>query len=538
MDLARVRRLAGVLVASQLRSGRSTSDPRSVFGRPGFLAAVDGALFLLAFGAGLLVVDAVRSPGAPAGGAAALTPVVASVLPFLPLVGVGVVLVAGMMFELTTTAKFSGSDAANWLPLSPTEYVAASTAAVAFTYSPAVALSLGALLPLAVVVGASGSYLLAALLSLIALVEGGLLIEMVRSVTQRAGSIAVGRGGRVTLVVRAVVLLIVILTLQLAFNPVIAYGFLERLRGAALITDSVPFFWGTEALLELQAGAVALAAAFVAAQVAFLALLLELAAQLRVRYWVPTSSEIRLAGVEYGRGHPGLAVLGLSPVEAAVTSKDLRGLVRRREMLPTLVVPFVLIVLLFVEGGTIGVFGAVLWLAWVAGFSALLLSSTAVGQERRALQTLLALPLGPADLYRAKATAVLLPTTLVSAVMGAAVGLLFHLTWPALVGLVALAVTIAVVLSLWGLVFAGRYSDFQDRPRPQFVRPAAMLAATGSGMVILMGIAVPGALALFDTFGVPWLFAGVAVGFGGAVGVAAAHFGRTGFDRLFRELPF
>src|SRR5208282_374634 len=143
MDLHRVRRLAGTLVASQLRSGRSSSDPTSPFGQPALIAAVDLVLFLAAFG---LALGAVRASSLTGVGARTLGN---ALLPFLPLVAVGVVLVAGVMFELTTTAKFAGSDAANWLPITPAEYVAASAAAIAYTYSPAVALALGVLLPFA-----------------------------------------------------------------------------------------------------------------------------------------------------------------------------------------------------------------------------------------------------------------------------------------------------------------------------------------------------------------------------------------------------
>jgi len=537
MDLHRVRRLATVLIASQLRSGRADSNPKSLFGQPVFIALVDVGLFLVAAAAGFAAVSAVRSPSAPPSSGTLLAAVANSVLPFLPLVGVGVVLVAGMMFELTTTTRFALSDAANWLPLGPAEYVAASTAAIAYTYSPAVALALGALFPVAVSVGQTPEFLLAAALSLLALVEGGFLIEMVRSVSQRAGTLAVGRGGRATVVVRAVLLLVVILALQLAFNPVLLYGFVERLRSAALVIAIVPFLWGTQALLELQAGQPAVAAGFALAEAGFAVLLLAIAARLRVRYWVPTSAEIRISSGDIARGHPWLAALGLNAPEAAVVSKDLRGLVRRREMLPALVVPFVLVVLLLVEGRSIGSFALVIWLGWVAGFFSLFLGAISVGQERRALQFLLATPIGPTGLFRAKVAALLIPTALTATVMAVAVGLYFGLGVEVLLGLVLLSLACAALLGLWGLAFAARFSDFQDRPRPQFLRPSAMLAATGSGMAILFSVVVPGAFALMGggaTLPALLVAALVALVFGGL----AVFWARSGFVRLFRELPF
>lgn len=159
MDLHRVRRLAGTLVASQLRSGRSSSDPQSPFGQPALIAVIDFVLFLATFGLGFGVVRGSALTAAQAGALGN------ALLPFLPLVAVGVVLVAGVMFELTTTAKFAGSDAANWLPVTPAEYVSASASAIAYTYSPAVALALGGLLPFALAGGIVATYVASALFS-------------------------------------------------------------------------------------------------------------------------------------------------------------------------------------------------------------------------------------------------------------------------------------------------------------------------------------------------------------------------------------
>jgi hypothetical protein len=66
-----------------------------------------------------------------------------------------------------------------------------------------------------------------------------------------------------------------------------------------------------------------------------------------------------------------------------------------------------------------------------------------------------------------------------------------------------------------------------------------MLAAMGSGMALLFAILVPGAYALFSTGGGPTLALAAWVGlFSLGVAVLARHWVRTGFDRLFQELPF
>lgn len=532
MDLHRVRRLATTLVASQMRSGRSSSDPKSAFGQPSVIAAVDFVLFLASFG---LADGGLRGSGLSSADVATLGN---ALLPFLPLIAVGVVVVAGVMFELTTTAKFAGSDAANWLPLTPAEYVSASASAIAYTYSPAAALALGGLLPFALVGGTIPAYLVAVLLTVVALFEGAVLVEMVRSATQRASAIGAGRRGQVNLVLRALVLVVVILALQLAFNPVFLLGLAQQLSAVGLVTSIVPFFWSTEALTQWIAGNPDVGIAFAAGQFAFVAVLVYVAGELRVRNWVISPTEVRLEEHRYATRNRGLALLGLDAAESALVAKDLKGLVRRREMLPTLVVPIVLVVLVLVEGRAFGGFGSVVWVGWVAGFFALLIGGTSIGQERRALQSLYAYPLPVGSIVRAKVAFVLLPSLLVAVALTLVVGLFFGLSPEGILGLLLLVVAVSVVLTFWGLVFATRYSDFQDRPRPQFLRPGGMIAATTSGMAILFAILVPGTFALLApseaSLPLAVLSAALALGAGGL----AARWTISGFRRLFRELPF
>ncbi len=532
MDLHRVRRLTEVLVASQARSGRASSNPKSWYGRGWVIALIDAISFLAAFGATFAIVRSLPLTSTE------LTHAVDDAAPFVPLVAVATALVAGVMFELTATAKFSGSDAANWLPITPTEFVSASSAAVAYSYSPPVALFLGGLLAVALEAGVPGTFVLTAVLAFLALYEGGVLVEMVRAVSQRAGPSNTGRRGQLALLFRAVLLVVLILAFDLAFNPVFLLAFLRQFSTYEIITTAVPVFWSTQALFYWADGAYALAAGLAVGQVGFLAALVVLAGRLRRRLWVPLPGEARVEAAAPSAGHPILAGLGLSRAEAALVSKDLRGFVRRREMLPMLVVPVVLVVLMLVEGASLGALASVIWVGWVAGFFAFLLAVTSIGQERRALQSLFAFPITPRTILRAKFSSVLVPALIGSVVMAAAVGVLFRLGPGVVGGLVLLACAAAVILAWWGLAFAARYSDFQERPRPQYLRPGAMIVGTLSGMSVLFALLLPASVALFGS-GAPVLLAALwAIGFSATVGAVARHWSRTGFDRLFRELPF
>jgi hypothetical protein len=202
------------------------------------------------------------------------------------------------------------------------------------------------------------------------------------------------------------------------------------------------------------------------------------------------------------------------------------------------VVPVVLLLLLVIEGAGSSEFVTVLWVGWVVALYGLLLSLSAVGQERRSLQQLFAFPITARMVFRAKWASVVIPIAIGSALLAAGAGLLTGFRSSSEVGLVLLGVGIGTVLATWGLAFAARYSDFQDRPRPQFLRPSAMIAAMGTGFCLMGLILVPGAIAVSDPSWGTLGFAIAALAVALVIGATGLALARAGFDRLFRELPF
>lgn len=538
--LHRIYRIAGVLVASQLRTGRTGSDPNSFFGRGISLVVYNIVGFLLAYGA---VVSILRSPGA----AVFLDPVAATalVLPLVPAIALGAVLVAGVLFELSNSPRFSSSDSINWLPVLPEEYVLASALAIAYSYSITLALTLGASLALALAAGAFVPFLLAALLGAVGLLLGGLLLEMLRAVSQHAASALGGRSGRFTLFARAAAILAVGILFVFLFNPLLFLALLRSAGTLDAVSTYLPFLWSSRALSAAIAGAWGEVGLFAVGQLAVVFLIGYAAAELRARYWYPTPSEIRLSAHVFGRRHAVLAFLGFRPEEAAVVSKDLRGLVRRREMVPLLIVPIVfgLFGVLGLESqgtGGLGVFTTTVWVAWISGFFGLLLATTSIGQERRAFQNLYAAPLSAGNLFRAKAGSVGLLAGAYAVVTTALMAARFGFGPELAIGLAIVALTAVFEGTVLGLAFATRYSDFQDRPRPQYLRPSAMLGAMGLGFLLLFGTIAPLAFWLttpgYGAGSLPLLVAGIglAVVVLGAGGMSA----RTGMEQLFREIPF
>ena len=502
MDLRRVRRLSSVLISSQLRAGRSDSNPKSFFGQPLALAVADLGIFVVLAAITYEAARAIQSV-APS----LLDQAAPLVLAFLPLLALGVLLIAGVMFELSATTRFATSDAANWLPITPTEYVLASSTAAAFSYSIILSFALGVGLGIALVTGLLGAFLLAGALSVGSLFLGGLLIEMLRASTQRLSTVVAKRTGRATLVLRIALFLVVILVFQSAFNPIFLLSLLRSYGALGPLGDLIPFLWASRAVQALAAGQLALTALLSAGHVLLIGLALWIAVDLRVRFWVPVAAELKLEEHEYAAAHPILRALRLTQPEASLVTKDLRGLVRRRELLPIVVTPLVLAIFSVVStyatgAGTGGdTFAVGILMAWAPGFFSLLLATSSFGQERRGIQVLFALPLSPRSVFRAKLAVATIPPLVFGGVFWIAGVIL--LSWVPVVAAAMLVVVVAVSLlgAFLGLAFAARWSDFQERPRPQFIRPLPMLGALGTGVMMDFGIGIP--ILLWSLAGAP-----------------------------------
>ena len=238
MDLRRVRRLTWVLVASELRSGRGTANPRSLFGQPIFLLVIDAFVVGALSVAGSLFFRAVL-PTAPTLARLAVT----QGLPLLPLFCLGGVVLAGLLFELNRSVRFSTSDAANWLPLTPREYVLASASAIAYSDSLIAALAIGVALAIGAASGAWAVTLLAIALSANGLLAGALVVEMVRATTQRAAAALSGRSGRAALIGRLLLFVVVIVVFEVFFSPLLLYRLLGAIATLGPIAYWIPVLW-------------------------------------------------------------------------------------------------------------------------------------------------------------------------------------------------------------------------------------------------------------------------------------------------------
>jgi len=506
--LGRIYAIASVLAKSQLRAGTSGRGAANLFRNPAIIAVIDVACFvafaLVGYGVMGVISALPESVGAP------LVTALLESLVFVPTLIPSVVLVAGVIFELSVSSKFASSDSINWLPVTQAEYVAASTFSVAYAYSVVPSVILGLTLWPAVSLGHGVTWVQMFLLSAVSLFYGGALVEILRAAINRVSSAVMQRARRGALVLRLAVSIAVILALQLVFNFYFLVELINKFTSSLTVVSFLPLLWASLAIRASLVGDVAQTAIYSAATVAFALAMLWTAIKVRARYWSPTPSVTAVTLREYTPGAGsgfGLSAFGLAPVELTLVRKDLKGLARRREMLQYFSIPFVIgiifiLQLFFNPAITTASAGSTkvptvfdqlpIW--FVGGLFGLIISSISFGQEQKSATLLYALPLTAKQVLRAKLFVALLLT------MAATVGIFVVVTLitrPAPLVVVenfAVAVAISAEEVCIGLAFGARYPDFQERPRPRFLDPLGIIVMIILGMVVLLVTALPSIL--------------------------------------------
>jgi hypothetical protein len=547
MNPKRIYKIADILVKSQLRSGRSSTRGMRFFNKPRVILLLDAILFVVAAGLAYGVLGLIGEASEET--TTLLSTITLQGLTSLPALIPPIVFIAAVLFELSVSSKFASSDVVNWLPVSQADYVSASTLSVSYMYSFILALGLGVTFPFAARAALLPAWGVSAALSFVALFATGALVEILRAALNRVTSAVYGRAKRGAIVIRLVVVVLIILAVELGFNPVIMSNVMGTFSGAVSSVFFVPFFWSSIAVGEVVAGQLLLSGAFSALTVLFALLLLFAAVKVRARYWSPLPVTIEVTESEYSPRAGFLQSLGLSAVEAAIVRKDLKGFTRRRELLTYLAIPFVFVALIVVQqftslGTNSGTGGAPpvysFWL--MGGLVTTMIAATSVGQEGKAILNIYASPVSPGVFLRAKllvASLFGMATTLAILVVSSV------LASVSLTGFVAslLASIVGVVECLFiGLGVATRHPDLQERPRPRFVQPAWLMLAILLGIILAFITASPLVLWPFisgylEGLGVSY---GIAVGLGLAFGcgvcVIAYQWAKSGAAKLLNEL--
>ncbi len=490
--------LATVLFKSYFRASRF--GRRSLLSNPAVLVSLDIVLFAAPF-----ALLSYLLPLVPTELMSSVRPVAIQSLIVLPVILTSAVTLAGILFELGQTSGLASSEAVNWLPVSPREYVVASSFSLVFTYSPLLFIGLGVTIPLALSIGMLSVVPFFISICALAFIWGAVIVEALRSVMNRISTTLYKKSGRLGVILRIALVVVLLVAVQIAFNPYILYTALSSIVKGVNLAWFVPVIWPSVAVVSFLTPDLIRATIFALLSLLFTFLIFEAATQLRARYWspVPVTITVSTSTVYVPQGK---SFLWLDPVAFAVASKELRSLARRREMARFLAIPVLLVVSSLLPVLTAGAnpsnalsgVGFVL-LAETSLILPMMLSSISIGQEGSSIANIYMLPISAAELVNGK----LFLAWVISGVGILAVALLMQFLAPVamllfLATLVAVAFNV-IIQGYLGLGTGSRYPNFNVGPRARYITFTGFIIAFVIGGLATVAALTP--LILYQSTG-------------------------------------
>jgi hypothetical protein len=413
-------------------------------------------------------------------------------------------LVYGLLFEFNQSVFNVSTDAINWLPISAGDYVLGSTLCTLYFSAPILAILVGATLGLSMMTGTLLAWLLTMVLSGLGALIGGFSMELIRVVFNKASSSIGRRSGRTAVFGRLIIsiLIIAIFSSIYNFNVIVRVtAWFTSIAGAGWF---FPLIWPSLAILSQAQADVLGTLLYLSLSVVLTCVFFYAGSRARAANWSPEPVTISFnAAPEKARVHDS-QLLGLTGAESAIVRKDLRGLLRRREMVTFLAFPFIMVIINVINGTYGEAFSPdssmstkMMFFAF-PGFGLLLLSfyvaATGIGGEGSGFINLLSAPVSPREIARAKVVTALIPSIPFLAVIVAAV--VTFLGVPLLVTLFISVFGLVTIVesAVVGLAVGGRFADYTEVPRARFVTPNGMMV----GMIAL-------AIIVGGTFFVPQL---------------------------------
>jgi hypothetical protein len=484
--------LAAALFKSYLRSGRRASI--SFFSRPRLMLFVDVILFAIPALALPSLVGAL-----PPDIVELAKPLVVQAMISLPILMTLAIIITGLMFELGQGSAISSSEAVNWLPVTPREYVAASALSTSTLYSFFLALAAGITLPLTAGFGLFYLWPLTIMLSIVSLFLGAFIVEFLRAVMNRVSSTVYKKKGRLALAIRLIAVVILLSIVQIAFQPYFLYWALGEIVGGIELAWVIPFVWPSLAIVSLASYEWFQTAIFVLTSALFTAALYETASRLRRRYWSPVPVAITLDGSsEYIPRGPTRTGWGFNPIATTLAMKEFRALVRRKDLARFIAIPVAISISFLaptlatsndMSGGGPGFLLA----AFIPFIVPLMFSSISIGQEGNSIMNLLSLPIKPSDLIKGKLAPCWLISTLATFGIMTAMEIIAPIGLNEALAAIAISVVAILINSFIGLGIGARWPDYTIGGRSRYVTMKGFLIG-----MILCGLAT---LAVFVPLG-------------------------------------
>ena len=502
MRLPVLFKFAKVLMISRLRSTRRSIVSRSITSRPILIGLIGIVLFVAALFFGYLTTVFLSSGGALLNGPVAHQLVV-TIFGGIPLFLVGFYFTMGLLWEVNASTEAESTDAINWLPITPGEYVAASALSTGYTYSPLLMVAFGYALPIGILTGNLAGFLVLVPIALLSTSVGSVSVEILRSALASASTAFNKLGGRITVIMRILGIILILLVTQLLFSGVFLIQIISSLVGSAAAASFVPVFWPTLAITKLLQSDFLGSAGFLGLSIALFLSLSYVALSLRAKYWAVTPGAIHFAGAGSVSGPSWLGYLGLSSPSIAMLKREIRSATRRKEVVRLMAIPIIMPIMISfpaifspAPSSTSGpaqidpIFLVIPFLFGI-GLGSLFLGMTSIGQEGRRLWNISALPVSASMLVKSK----LLFTSLVSSIglgLGAVVSaLLLHASIFVILGFLGLGLVVILAEAGLGIAIGSRFPDFSDGPRPRFVTVLGSIIGAVLGIVEMAIMALP-----------------------------------------------
>ena len=502
MRLSVLFKFAKVLMISRLRSTRRSIVSRSITSRPILIGLIGIVLFVAGLLFGYLTTVFLSSGGAPLTGPVAHQLVV-TIFGGVPLFLVGFYFTMGLLWEVNASTEAESTDAINWLPITPGEYVAASALSTSYTYSPLLMVAFGYALPIGILTGNLVGFLVLVPIALLSTSVGSVSVEILRSALASASTAFNKLGGRVTVIMRILGIILILLVTQLLFSGVFLIQIISSLVGTAAAASFVPVFWPTLAITKLLQSDFLGSAGFLGLSVGLFVLLSYVALSLRAKYWAVTPGAIHFAGAGSVSRPSRLGYLGLSSPSVAMLKREIRSATRRKEVVRLMAIPIIMPIMISfpaifspAPSSTSGpaqidpIFLVIPFLFGI-GLGSLFLGMTSIGQEGRRLWNISTLPVSASMLVKSK----LLFTSLVSSIglgLGAIVSaLLLHASILVILGFLGLGLVVILAEASLGIAIGSRFPDFSDGPRPRFVTVVGSIIGAVLGILEMAIMAFP-----------------------------------------------
>jgi hypothetical protein len=544
-------KFAKILMLSRLRNTRRSFLSNSITNRPILMVLIGSIMFAAGVGFGTATVSFLKEAGASSGD---IGQIVETIFGGIPIFLIGFFFTMGLLWELNASSESESSDSINWLPISPSEYVFASTLSTTYTYSPLVMVTVGYALPIGILTGNTSAFFALVLASVIAAFTGSITVEILRSLLARASTAFNKVGGRLMIALRILGVILILLFTQTLFSGFLIIRIINTVGSANASTILVPLLWPTLSITSVLRSNLLSSAYFLLLSLGFLALLASTALTLRSRFWVSTPPSLHFSNTVTISGVSRLRKIGVSATSLALVRREIRSATRRKEVVRLMAIPIILPVMisfpaLFSPAPTASAQSSLISPLFLAvpllfgvGLGTLFLGMTSIGQEGKRLWNLSSLPIDAETIVTSKIVFTSLIAT-IGLVLGLGLTVLFfQVSILDALTFIGVGITLVLAEASLGVAIGGRYPDFSDGPRPRFVTIIGSIIGAFLGVVMMLLMSLPLLFLLLARIFLLLPFAlQLSYFLGGMLGLILARISYTlsirSVDGILRELP-